>query len=86
MVLFMSDISLKIMLPIRNKDPPLSEIGLPFADPYFTAFWLLFSFLIYAALQIIISTNSHTRHIKLTECHEALMVYNYINNKKWLLT
>jgi hypothetical protein len=55
------------MLPIRNKEAPLSEIGLPFLDPSFSTFWVLFIFLLYAAFEIVISTNSHSRHITLPE-------------------
>jgi hypothetical protein len=38
-----------------------------FTDPSFTMFWLLFGFWINAAFEIIITNNSHTRHINLTE-------------------
>jgi hypothetical protein len=39
----------------------------------------------YAEFEIIISTNSHTRHIKLLERNKVLMVHDSTNNKKGFL-
>jgi hypothetical protein len=66
------------MLPLRN----WTNI---FADSSFIMFWLLFNFLIYAAFEITVSTNSHTRYIKLPERNKVLMVHDSINKTKWLL-
>jgi hypothetical protein len=71
------------MVPTRNKEPPLSKNWATiFADRSFTNFWLLFSFWIYeySALEIKISTNSHTRYIKVPKRNQVLMVHNSINN------
>jgi hypothetical protein len=66
--------------PIRNKEPPLFEIGLPFSKPFLYNFLALFSFWINAVFGII-STNSHTRHTKLLERNKVLMVHDSVNKK-----
>jgi hypothetical protein len=44
-------------------------------------FWFFYLFFEYAAFEIVISTNSHARHIKLPERSTVLMVHDSINNK-----
>jgi hypothetical protein len=52
----------KNILSVRNKEPLLFEIGLPFSQILlFITFWLLFSIWIRAAYEIIIGINSQTR-------------------------
>jgi hypothetical protein len=63
------------MLPTRNR-------ATIFPDPSFAAFWLLFSFWKYAAFETITSTNSHNRHIKLSERNKVLMVHDSTNNNR----
>lgn len=60
-----------MLLFCNNKSPP-SEIELPFSDALPLKHFY-FSPLIYAAFEIIINTNSHTRRLKLSESNKVLM-------------
>jgi hypothetical protein len=77
-------IKFKKMLPLRNKESPYLKLGYHVLRPSYVALWLLFSFLMYAAFEIIMTTNSHTTHVKIPERNKVLMLHDSVN-KKWLL-
>jgi hypothetical protein len=67
----------------KKPTTPVRKWATIFADPSFTTFWCLFSFLIYAGFEII-STNSHIRHTQLPERNKVLMVHDSIKNGSYL--
>jgi hypothetical protein len=70
------------MLPIRDKEPLLSETGLSYSQTLpLKLFGFYLVFLVHAAFEIIVCTNTHTRHIKPSELNKLLMVHDYINQK-----
>jgi hypothetical protein len=71
-----------MMLPIRNKKPPLSDIGLPFSQTLLYKFLLLFRFWICATFQIIISINCNIRRSKVVMVHDSINNNNNNNNNK----
>jgi hypothetical protein len=78
---FMNYISQKELCYLSEKrTTPIRNWATVFADPSFTTFWLLFSFLIFAAFEVMISNNYDTRHIKLPERNKVLMVRESVNN------
>jgi hypothetical protein len=72
--------TLKIMLPIQNKEPPLSETGLPLSRTLPLQF-----FGIMMHLRSLISTNSHTRHIKPPERKKTINGSWFYQKEKWFL-
>jgi hypothetical protein len=72
------------MLPIRHKEKPISETWLPFS-PILPLKLLGFNlFLKYAVFETTISTNSHTRLIKLPEDDKVIMVLDCVKKKRLL--
>jgi hypothetical protein len=57
--------------PLQNKEIPLSEIGLPLLRAPPLQYLSLINFLVYAAFEIKLSTDSYARYI------------NYLNAKKY---
>jgi hypothetical protein len=67
------------MLSIRNKEPPISESGLPFSQ---TLPLEVFCFYLVFELEITTNTNSHT----IPECNEVQMVHESAKKKGGIFT
>jgi hypothetical protein len=73
------------MLPLRNKEPPLSEISLPFSQ---TLPLQLFGFSCFiwrrdfAPFEILLSNNCHTSHTNLPELDIILIIQGTVIKKR----
>jgi hypothetical protein len=75
MFVLMNFVSQNIRYPYQMRKNTCPKLSYHF----FTTICLLLIFRIHAAVEIILSINSHTRNIKLPERSKVLMVHDYVN-------